>query len=148
MIGKARSLFHFRVLESVHIKTKRPVLWVLCSQKEFVFSLGLFSSFFWSSLCIQPADWCLKHNANPASLSDWCISSQIGVILPFFKCFGLFLTFILWGVLDEKAFNYVRNVIAVFCNEEIVNNRAKEFYNAPCLGIEIALISICAVAMI
>ncbi len=39
IIGKARSLFHLGVLESVYIKTKRPVL---CRQKEFVFSLGLF----------------------------------------------------------------------------------------------------------
>ncbi len=38
IIGKARSLFHLGVLESVYIKTKRPVL---CRQKEFVFSLGL-----------------------------------------------------------------------------------------------------------
>ena len=39
LIGQARSSFHLSVLESVYIKTQNPVL---CSQKEFVFSLGLF----------------------------------------------------------------------------------------------------------
>ncbi len=39
IIGKARYLFHLGVLESVYNKTKRLVL---CRQKEFVFSLGLF----------------------------------------------------------------------------------------------------------
>ena len=39
IIGKARSSFHLSVLESVYIKTQNPVL---CRQKEFVFSLGLF----------------------------------------------------------------------------------------------------------
>ena len=38
-IGQARSFFHLRVLESVCIKTQNPVL---CKQKEFIFSLGLF----------------------------------------------------------------------------------------------------------
>ncbi len=38
VICKARSLFHLEVLESVHIKTKRPVL---CRQKRLVFSRGL-----------------------------------------------------------------------------------------------------------
>ena len=37
--GQARSSFHLSVLESVYIKTQSPVL---CRQKEFVFSLGLF----------------------------------------------------------------------------------------------------------
>ena len=36
---QARSSFHLGVLESVYIKTQNPVL---CKQKEFVFSLGLF----------------------------------------------------------------------------------------------------------
>ena len=40
IIGQARSSFHLGVLESVHIKTQNPVL---CGQKEFVFSLGLFN---------------------------------------------------------------------------------------------------------
>ena len=39
IIGQARSSFHLGVLESVYIKTQSPVL---CKQKEFVFSLGLF----------------------------------------------------------------------------------------------------------
>ena len=39
-IGQARSSFHLSVLESVYIKTQNPVL---CKQKEFVFSLGLFN---------------------------------------------------------------------------------------------------------
>ena len=39
-IGQARSSFHLGVLESVYIKTQNPVL---CRQKEFVFSLGLFN---------------------------------------------------------------------------------------------------------
>ena len=39
IIGQARSSFHISVLESVYIKTQNPVL---CRQKEFVFSLGLF----------------------------------------------------------------------------------------------------------
>ena len=39
IIGQARSSFHLSVLESVYIKTQDPVL---CRQKEFVFSLGLF----------------------------------------------------------------------------------------------------------
>ena len=39
IIGQARSSFHLGVLESVYIKTQNPVL---CRQKEFVFSLGLF----------------------------------------------------------------------------------------------------------
>ena len=39
IIGQARSSFHLSVLESVYIKTQNPVL---CRQKEFVFSLGLF----------------------------------------------------------------------------------------------------------
>ena len=38
-IGQARSSFHLGVLESVYIKTQNPVL---CRQKEFIFSLGLF----------------------------------------------------------------------------------------------------------
>ena len=37
IIGQAR--FRLSVLESVYIKTQNPVL---CRQKEFVFSLGLF----------------------------------------------------------------------------------------------------------
>ena len=40
IIGQARSSFHLSVLESVYIKTQNPVL---CKQKEFVFSLGLFN---------------------------------------------------------------------------------------------------------
>ena len=36
--GQARSSFHLSVLESVYIKTKKPVLH---KQKEFVFLLGL-----------------------------------------------------------------------------------------------------------
>ena len=39
IIGQARSSFHLSVLESVYVKTQNPVL---CRQKEFVFSLGLF----------------------------------------------------------------------------------------------------------
>ena len=39
IIGQARSSFHLGALESVYIKTQNPVL---CKQKEFVFSLGLF----------------------------------------------------------------------------------------------------------
>ena len=39
IIGQARSAVHLGVLESVYIKTQNPVL---CKQKEFVFSLGLF----------------------------------------------------------------------------------------------------------
>ena len=39
IIGQARSSFHLCVLESVYIKTQNPVL---CKQKEFIFSLGLF----------------------------------------------------------------------------------------------------------
>ena len=39
-ISQARSSFHPGVLESVYIKTQNPVL---CRQKEFVFSLGLFN---------------------------------------------------------------------------------------------------------
>ena len=37
--GQARSSFHLCVLESIYIKTQNPVL---CKQKEFTFSLGLF----------------------------------------------------------------------------------------------------------
>ena len=40
IIGLARSSFHLGVLESVYIKTQNPVL---CGQKEFVFSLGIFN---------------------------------------------------------------------------------------------------------
>ena len=40
IIGQVRSSFHLSVLESVYIKTQNPVL---CKQKEFVFSLGLFN---------------------------------------------------------------------------------------------------------
>ena len=40
IIGQARSSFHLGVLESVYIKTQDPML---CRQKEFVFSLGLFN---------------------------------------------------------------------------------------------------------
>ena len=39
IIGQARSSFHLGVLESVYIQTQNPLL---CRQKEFVFSLGLF----------------------------------------------------------------------------------------------------------
>ena len=39
IIGQARSSFYLSILESVYIKTQNPVL---CRQKEFVFSLGLF----------------------------------------------------------------------------------------------------------
>ena len=39
IFGQERSFFHLSVLESVYIKTKNPVL---CRQKEFVFTLGLF----------------------------------------------------------------------------------------------------------
>ena len=39
IIGEAKSSFHLSVLESVYIKIQIPVL---CKQKEFVFSLGLF----------------------------------------------------------------------------------------------------------
>ena len=39
IIGQARSPVHLSVLESVYIKAQSPVL---CKQKEFVFSLGLF----------------------------------------------------------------------------------------------------------
>ena len=37
--GQARSSFQLSVLESVYIKTQNPVL---CKQKGFIFSLGLF----------------------------------------------------------------------------------------------------------
>ena len=37
--GQAKSSFHLSVLESVYIKTQNPVL---CKQKEFISSLGLF----------------------------------------------------------------------------------------------------------
>ena len=40
IIGQARSSFHLCVLESVYIKTQNPVL---RKQKEFIFSLGLFT---------------------------------------------------------------------------------------------------------
>ena len=39
IIGQARSSFHLSVLESVYIKTQNPVL---CEQKDFIFSLGIF----------------------------------------------------------------------------------------------------------
>ena len=39
IIGQARSSFHLSGLESLYIKTQNPIL---CRQKEFVFSLGLF----------------------------------------------------------------------------------------------------------
>ena len=39
IIGQGTSSFHLSVLESVYIKTQNPVL---CKQKEFIFSLGLF----------------------------------------------------------------------------------------------------------
>ena len=39
IIGQARSPFHLSVLESVYTKTQNPVL---CKQKEFIFSFGLF----------------------------------------------------------------------------------------------------------
>ena len=39
IIGQARSSFHFNVLESVYIKIQNPVL---CKQKDFIFSLGIF----------------------------------------------------------------------------------------------------------
>ena len=39
IIGPAKSSFHLVVLESVCIKTQNPVL---CKQKEFIVSLGLF----------------------------------------------------------------------------------------------------------
>ena len=39
IIGQARPSFNLIVLESVYGKTQNPVL---CAQKEFVFSLGLF----------------------------------------------------------------------------------------------------------
>ena len=39
IIGQARSSFHLSVLESVYIKTQNPVL---CKQKDFIFSLGIF----------------------------------------------------------------------------------------------------------
>ena len=39
IIGQGRSSFHLSVLESVYIKTKNPVL---CKQKDFIFSLGIF----------------------------------------------------------------------------------------------------------
>ena len=39
IIGQGRSSFHLSVLESVYIKTQNPVL---CKQKDFIFSLGIF----------------------------------------------------------------------------------------------------------
>ena len=39
IIGQARSFFHLSVLESVYIKTQNPVL---CKQKDFILSLGIF----------------------------------------------------------------------------------------------------------
>ena len=39
IIGQARSSFHLNVLESVYIKTQNPIL---CKQKDFIFSLGIF----------------------------------------------------------------------------------------------------------
>ena len=40
IIGQVRLSFHLRVLESIYMKTQNAVL---CRQKEFVFSLGLFN---------------------------------------------------------------------------------------------------------
>ena len=37
--GQGRSSFHLSVLESVYIKTQNPVL---CKQKDFILSLGIF----------------------------------------------------------------------------------------------------------
>ena len=39
IIGQGRSSFHLSVLESVYIKTQNLVL---CKQKDFIFSLGIF----------------------------------------------------------------------------------------------------------
>ena len=39
IIGQGRSSFHLSVLESVYIKTQNPVL---CKQKDFIVSLGIF----------------------------------------------------------------------------------------------------------
>ena len=39
IIGQGRPSFHLSVLESVYIKTQNPVL---CKQKGFIFSLGIF----------------------------------------------------------------------------------------------------------
>ena len=39
IIGQTRSSFHLSVLESVYIKTQNPVL---CTQKDFIFLLGIF----------------------------------------------------------------------------------------------------------
>ena len=39
IIGQGRSSFHLSVLESVYVKTQNPVL---CKQKDFIFSLGIF----------------------------------------------------------------------------------------------------------
>ena len=39
IIGEVRSFFHLSVLESVCVKIQNPVL---CKQKEFIFSLGIF----------------------------------------------------------------------------------------------------------
>ena len=39
-IEQARSSFHLSVLEPVYVKTQNPVL---CSQKDFIFSFGIFN---------------------------------------------------------------------------------------------------------
>ncbi len=51
IIGRAGSLFHLSHFESVHIKTKRPVL---CRRKELVFSVELFNGFFIGHLTESP----------------------------------------------------------------------------------------------
>ena len=55
IIGQERSSIHLSVLESVYIKTQNPVL---CKQKDFIFSLGIFKQtmvigligYFWGHL--------------------------------------------------------------------------------------------------
>ena len=42
IIGQARSSFHLSVLESVYIKIQNPIL---CKQKDFIFSLGIFKRY-------------------------------------------------------------------------------------------------------
>ena len=39
ILAKARSMFHFSVLEAAYIKISKPIL---CRQKEFVYSLQIF----------------------------------------------------------------------------------------------------------
>ena len=54
IIGQGRSSFHLSVLESVYIKTQNPVL---CKQKDFIFSLGIFKRYKFLSNNGNWANW-------------------------------------------------------------------------------------------